>query len=190
MTAANSEQYDDRILQLLKSPATQEAGFKLLLQVYQERLYRHLRQLLNSHNDADDVLQNTLIKIFRYHDQFKGDSQLYTWMYRIASNEASTFLKQKNRRSASSLDEPESLISKQLSSPSEALGGDDILRLLSLAIAELPEKQRLVFERRYYHETPYEELSAEFGTSVGALKASFHHAAKKVEDFILRMQDV
>lgn len=173
---------DDQILEFLRSEKHFERGFRLLMNAYKERLYWHIRRLVLTHEDADDVLQNTFIKIYRGILQFEGKSKLYTWMYRIATNEAITFLQSRARQSASSLDDPSALLTARLRAD-EWFDGDALQRQLQEAMAQLPEKQRLVFNLRYYDEMPYEEMSTLLDTSVGALKASFHHAAKKIESF-------
>lgn len=173
---------DDQILEFLRTEKHFERGFRLLMNAYKERLYWHIRRLVLTHEDADDVLQNTFIKIYRGILQFEGKSKLYTWMYRIATNEAITFLQSRARQSASSLDDPSALLAARLRAD-EWFDGDALQRQLQEAMAQLPEKQRLVFNLRYYDEMPYEEMSTLLDTSVGALKASFHHAAKKIESF-------
>lgn len=175
-----------QILALLRQPTTQEAGFRLLVRTYQERLYWHLRSLLHEHNATDEVLQNTLIKVFRAIQQFRGDADLYTWLYRIATNEALSYLRQHKRylqrfQLEETLPETPQNASTQYDIPIDSQRAE---ALLQQAIASLPDKQRLVFSLRYFQEMPYEEMSALLTTSQGALKASYHHAAKKVEQFI------
>ncbi len=167
-------------MELLRSDRTFERGFRLLMSQYRERLYWHIRRLVLVHEDADDVLQNTLIKIYRGILQFEGKSKLYTWLYRIATNEAITHLQSKARHASASLDDSTVLLTNRLQAD-EWFDGDEIQVKLQKEIAQLPEKQRLVFNLRYHDEMPYEEMSAMLGTSVGALKASFHHAVKKIE---------
>ncbi len=174
---------DEAILTLLDKAATFDKGFSLLLQQYQERLYWHIRRMVMEHEDANDVLQNTCIKVYKGIKNFKGNSQLYTWLYRIASNEAITFLKKQQRRKSSSLDDEEGNLQNQLAAD-VYFDGDEIQRKLQAAIQTLPEKQRLVFNMRYFDEMSYQDISESLGTSVGALKASYHHAAKKVESFL------
>lgn len=166
----------------MTQPSTSEQGFRLLMQAFQERLYWHIRRLVGTHADADDVLQNTFIKAWRGIANFEGKSKLYTWLYRIATNESLTFLAQRQRRGTNSLDDPGSLMAVRLRAD-PYFDGDEIQLRLQIAIAQLPEKQRLVFNFRYHDEMPYEEMSGLTGTSVGALKASYHHAVKKVEAF-------
>ena len=152
------------------------------MQTYQERLYWHIRRMVMVHEDADDVLQNTLIKIYRGILQFEGKSRLYTWLYRIATNEAITFLQSRNRRLTNSIDDTENSLADRLHAD-DWFDGDALQAQLQDALARLPDKQRAVFSLRYYDEMPYDEMSAVLGTSVGALKASFHHAVKKIETY-------
>lgn len=172
---------DEQILALLADESGHERGFRMLMAATQERLYWHIRRMVGTHDDADDVLQNTFIKAWRGLANFKGESRLSTWLYRIATNEAITFLGQRKRHgAASSLDDPGSAMAAKLKAD-DWWDGDDVQLKLQVAIAQLPDKQRVVFNLRYYDEMPYEEMSGVLGTSVGALKASFHHAVKKVE---------
>lgn len=171
---------DDVILQQLRQPNTVERGFRALMDKYQERLYYHIRRMVTDHEDANDVLQNTFIKVYRHIGQFKGEAQLYTWMYRIATNETLSFLDKRRRRQAASLDDEESTLSNRLTAD-EYFDGEAAKLQLQIAIAELPEKQRLVFNLRYFDEMPYKEMSQVLDTSVGALKASYFHAVKKIE---------
>lgn len=179
-TATNKSASDEQILELLRSDRTFERGFRLLMAQYRERLYWHIRRIVLIHEDADDVLQNTFIKIYRGILQFEGKSKLYTWLYRIATNEAITHLQSASRHASASLDDPASVAAGRLHAD-EWFDGDEIQIRLQKAIAQLPDKQRLVFNLRYYDEMPYEEMATMLDTSVGALKASFHHAVKKVE---------
>ncbi|HLP95112.1 MAG TPA: RNA polymerase sigma factor [Saprospiraceae bacterium] len=179
---------DEQILELLRSGSTYEQGFRLLMAQYRERLYWHIRRLVQVHDDADDVLQNTFIKVYRGIGQFEGKSKLYTWLYRIATNEAITHMQQKMRQASSSLDDGEGLLAQRLQADSW-FDGDEVQRKLQLAIAQLPDKQKQVFNLRYYEEMPYEEMSQLLETSVGALKASFHHAVKKIESAFSDAED-
>lgn len=178
----NPSATDEQILALLRAEHTYERGFRLLMGQYRERLYWHIRRLVLNHADADDVLQNTFIKIYRGIIHFEGKSKLYTWLYRIATNEALTHLQNRQRRQSQSLDDEALFLANRLRAD-EWFDGDEAQARLQIAIAQLPEKQRIVFNLRYFEEMPYEEMSAVLGTSVGALKASFHHATKKVEAF-------
>ena len=171
---------DEEILTMLRNGQNVEKGFKLLMLKYQERLYWQIRRLVLEHEDANDVIQNTLIKIFRNIQKFKGDAQLYTWMYRIATNEAITFLKKKKKKTTTSIDNKELDISNQLKADAY-FDGDEAQIRLQEALVTLPERQRLVFDMRYFEEKSYKEISEILETSVGALKASYHHAVKKIE---------
>lgn len=156
-----------------------EAGFRLLMSTYQEKLYAHIRRMVLSHDDTDDVLQNTFIKSYRALNNFQEKSSLYTWLYRIATNEALTFLESKKRNTVVSMDNVQVRASHDI--PSD----EQILEKLRLALDTLPAKQKLVFNMRYYDEMPYEQMSQILDTSVGALKASYHHALKKIETHLV-----
>lgn len=171
---------DDQILDLLRHERTFERGFKALMTQYRERLYWHIRRMVLCHEDADDVLQNTFVKVYRGIGQFEGKSKLYTWLYRIATNESLTFLQTTARTASTSLDDVDTSLSQRLQADAW-FDGDEAQQQLQQAILQLPEKQRLVFNLRYYQEMPYEEMSNQLDTSTGALKASFHHAVKKLE---------
>ncbi len=181
-TATNKTASDEQILELLRAEHSYERGFRLLMTCYRERLYWHIRRLVLVHEDADDVLQNTFVKIYRGILQFEGKSKLYTWLYRIATNEAISYLQSKARHSTETLDDTSNLLSNRLRAD-EWFDGDALQIRLQEAITQLPDKQRIVFNLRYYDEMPYEEMAVMLDTSVGALKASFHHAAKKIEAF-------
>ena len=169
------------LVHALQNSATQEAGFKTLIKEYQQPLYWHIRKIVFDHEDADDVLQNTYIKIFKNIKNFRGESKLFSWMYRIATNEALTFVKQKSRKLGLSLNEFNEKQVNQLEAD-VYFEGDAIALKLQLAVANLPEKQRLVFNLKYYEELKYEEISEILETSVGGLKASYHHAVKKIKN--------
>jgi RNA polymerase sigma factor (sigma-70 family) len=174
---------DEReIVALLQNRATQERGFRLLLQAYQERLYWHIRAMVSAHEAADEVLQNTLVKVFRGIGAFRSDAKLYTWLYKIATNECLTYLaKEKRYQQRHSFDDNEQA---NLSNAEPYLDSQYTAQLLQKAINTLPDKQKIVFNLRYFQEMPYEEMSQMLTTSVGALKASYHHAVKKVELFL------
>jgi len=176
---------DIDIIALYKDESTRNKSLELLIDKYQQKLYWHIRKIVIDHDDSDDVLQNTYIKIWKGLVNFKEESALFTWMYRIATNEAITFLNQKTKRNTTSLHPIEYQLSKSLESD-HYFKGDEIQLKLQQAILTLPEKQRIVFNMRYYNETPYEQMSQILETSVGALKASYHLAAKKVEDFLTK----
>ena len=177
-------QDDIELLNQFKQPEQKERAFTAILKKYQEKLYWHIRRMVIDHDDANDVLQNMFIKVWKGLENFREDSQLYTWLYRIATNECLTYLEQQKRRSSVSLGDVETGLSNKI----KADQGFDANKLewkLQLAIQKLPERQRLVFNLRYYDEMPYEEMSRILETSEGSLKASYHHAAKKIEEFIL-----
>lgn len=172
------------LLREFKQPDLKDKAFTTIIKKYQEKLYWHIRRMVVTHDDANDVLQNMFIKVWNGLQNFREDSQLYTWLYRIATNESLTFLEQQKRKAAVSFTDVEEGLSNKIKADSNF----DANRLewkLQLAIQQLPEKQRAVFNLRYYDEMPYEEMSRVLETSEGALKASYHHAAKKIEDFIL-----
>jgi len=174
---------DEQILNLFKEESSRNLALTQLIDKYQQKLYWQIRKIVIDHDDADDVLQNTFIKIWKGLENFNQESQLFTWLYRIATNEALTFLSQKQKRNTTSLHPIEYQLSKSLESDVH-FEGDAIQLKLQQAILTLPEKQRLVFNMRYYEEMPYEQMSEILETSVGALKASYHHAAKKIEEFL------
>ena len=163
---------------------TREKAFEAILSKYQERLYWHIRRLVIDHDDANDVLQNSLIRAWKGLNGFRQDAQLYTWLYRIATNESLSFLEQKKKKAAVSLDEVPEWMTEQLRAE-EGFDSNKMEWKLQIAIQQLPDKQKLVFNLRYFDEMPYEEMSRILGTSVGALKASYHHAVKKVERSML-----
>ena len=167
----------------LKNPTTKENAFKQLLSLYKERLYWHIRKIVVSHDDTDDVLQNTFIKIFKNIDNFKQDSKLYSWMYRIATNESITFINKRAKEKNIDITEYQQKLVSNLDSDNW-FTGDEIQLILQEAIATLPQKQQLVFNMKYFDEMKYNQISEILETSVGALKASYHIAVKKIEQFI------
>lgn len=167
----------------LKDPSTQSKAFEVLVDTYKQRLYWHVRRIVLNHDDADDVLQNTFIKVYRSINGFKGDSKLYSWMYRIATNEALSFLKSKSKKQGITSEEVQNQLLDSLQAD-VYFEGDEIQLKLQQAIASLPEKQKLVFNMKYFQELKYEEISEILETSVGGLKASYHLAAKKIEAFL------
>ena len=174
---------DKELLQEFRQTGTKEKAFTAIIKKYQEKLYWHIRRMVIDHDDANDVLQNMFIKVWNGLNNFREDSQLYTWLYRIATNESLTFIEQSKKRASVSLSDVETGLSNKVIADKNF----DANRLewkLQLAIQQLPEKQRVVFNLRYYDEMPYEEMSRILETSEGALKASYHHAAKKIEDYI------
>lgn len=177
------KQTDSEILQLFRDENSRNYGFNLLVKKYQQPLYFHIRRLVIDHDDTDDLVQNTFIKIFQNLEGFREDSKLYTWIYRIATNEALAFLKSKRSKFFLPIVDVESKLSNSLIDDNY-YSGDEIQMKLEKAILTLPEKQRLVFNMKYYNEMKYEDMADVLGTSVGALKASFHIAVKKIEEII------
>lgn len=175
---------DEEILALYSDENSRNMALHYLIQKYQQKLYWHIRKIVISHDDTDDVLQNTFIKVWKGLGGFNRESQLFTWLYRVATNESLTFLKQKQRTQTTSIHPIEYQLSKSLESDN-FFKGDEIQLKLQKAILTLPEKQRIVFNMRYYDEMPYEQISGVLETSVGALKASYHLAAKKIEEYLL-----
>jgi RNA polymerase sigma-70 factor (ECF subfamily) len=174
---------DDKLLTMFRDESSRNYAYNLIVRKYQERVYWHIRRIVINHEDADDVTQNTLIKAWKGLHKFKEESQLYTWLYRIATNESITFLNKKKKRFFVSINDIEHELSQSLESDDQ-YSGDEIQLTLQKAILTLPEKQRLVFNMRYYDEMKYDEIAEVLGTSVGALKASYHHAVKKIENYI------
>lgn len=176
-------QEEKEFIQELLNPKTQNVAFQKLLLTYQKPLYSHIRNIVLSHDDTDDVLQNTFIKVFQHLKNFKGESKLFSWIFRIATNEALTFLKQKAKKTGITTADLQNKTIDNLKAD-VFFDGNEIQLKLQKAIAKLPEKQQLVFKMKYFEELKYEEMSEILGTSVGALKASYHHAVKKIETFV------
>lgn len=174
---------EETLVAQLKEKDTQAKAFEVLINTYKERLYWHIRRIVMDHDDADDVLQNTFIKVYRNIDGFKGDSKLFSWMYRIATNESLTFLKQKSRKLGVDSEALQVHMANNLQAD-VYFEGDEIQYKLQKAIATLPEKQKLVFNMKYFEELKYEEISEILETSVGGLKASYHLAVKKIESYL------
>jgi RNA polymerase sigma factor (sigma-70 family) len=177
------DQTDKELLSLFRNPDHKSYAFNLIVRKYQERLYWHIRKIVIGHDDTDDLLQNTFLKAWKGMENFRGESQIYTWLYRIATNEALSFLKEKRKKFFLPLVDVEKELSSNLESDSY-FNGDQIQLKLQKAILKLPEKQRLVFNMRYFDQMKYEDISQVLDTSVGALKASYHHAAKKIENML------
>ena len=179
------QEYSDKeLLVMFKEESSKNFAFNLIIKKYQKKLYSIIRRMIISHDDTDDVLQNTFIKMWHHLDSFKEDSQLYTWLYRIATNESLTFLKKKRTKFFIPMVDVEYKLSQSLESD-QYFKGDEIQLRLQKAILKLPEKQRLVFNMKYFEEMKYEDMSEILGTSVGALKASYHIAVKKIEEYVL-----
>ncbi|OKS85224.1 RNA polymerase sigma factor [Mucilaginibacter polytrichastri] len=175
---------DAEILSKFQDVKTRNEAFNLLLKKYQQKIYWHVRRMVIDHDDADDLVQDVFIKVWKNLEGFRSDAQLYTWMYRIATNECITFLNKKKQKNNISLDEVSYELADTLAA-STYFDGDKAQLKLQQAILTLPDKQRLVFNMKYFDDMKYEEMSDVLGTSVGALKASFHLAVKKIESFLL-----
>ncbi len=176
--------YDENeVLTLLQREETQRKGFEMVVAQYSEKLYWQIRRMVLSHDDANDLLQNTFIKAWTNVDYFRGDAKLSTWLYRIALNECLNFLNKQRAQQSVGLDDSESKVADQLMSD-PYFAGDKIQRLLQEALQTLPEKQRMVFNLKYFEDMKYDEMSEIFGTTVGSLKASYHHAVKKIEKYL------
>jgi len=174
---------DKDLLEKIRNPETRNYGFNLLVRAYQQRVYWHIRKMVIDHDDADDLTQEVFIKIHKYIENFREDSMLYTWIYRIATNECLSFLQRKKRRFFLPIGDVEGELTSKLDS-SPHVSGDEIQLNLQKALLKLPDKQRLVFNMKYFDDMSYEEIAEITKTSVGALKASYHHAVKKIEDFL------
>lgn len=174
---------EQELVKKLKNPLKASKAFEELVNIYKERLYWHIRKIVINHNDTDDVLQNTFIKVYKNIKGFKEESKLFSWMYRIATNEAIALLNKKAKKLHLPIEEYQKDLRTSLQDD-ELFDGDSIQLILQKAIAELPQKQQLVFNMKYFDELKYDEISEILGTSVGALKASYHHAVKKIELFI------
>ncbi|REG87333.1 RNA polymerase sigma factor [Winogradskyella sediminis] len=174
---------ESELITRLKNSLTKEAAYRELLQLYKERLYWHIRKIVINHNDADDALQNTFIKVYRNIENFKGESKLFSWLYRIATNESITLINKNAKRLQISNEEHQSRAINNLQAD-VYFEGDDIQLKLQKAIATLPEKQQLVFNMRYFDDLKYKDIAEILETSEGALKASYHIAAKKIEAFL------
>ena len=167
----------------LKSDKGREQAFQTLVKTYQERLYWHIRKIVINHDDTDDILQNVFIKVWKNVDGFREDSSLFTWLFRIATNESLSHLQKQRRHSVVSMTEISDYLSNSLESD-VYFEGDDIQKKFQSAILQLPNKQRIVFNMKYFDEMKYEEISKVLKTSVGALKASYHFAVKKIEELL------
>ena len=176
---------DSEILKKFAQENTRDEAFRLLLTKYQQKVYWHIRRMVISHDDTDDLVQDVFLKVWKSLSNFRNDSQLYTWLYRIATNESITFLKRKKIRNSVSIDDDEGKNMVKTLAESPYFDGDKAQMKLQKALLTLPEKQRLVFNMKYFDDLKYEDISEILGTSVGALKASFHIAVKKIEQQLL-----
>ena len=175
-----SEYTDKELLDLFSKEESKHLAFNTIMRKYREKVYWHVRRMLVDHEDTDDVVQNCFIKAWDHLDGFRGDSAIFTWLYRIASNEALSFLKKKKRRYFLPINDVESELCNMIDTD-PLYTGDQIRKALDKAVIKLPERQRMVFNMKYYDEMKYEEMSQILGVTVGALKASYHHAVKKIE---------
>ncbi|HPI79212.1 MAG: sigma-70 family RNA polymerase sigma factor [Cyclobacteriaceae bacterium] len=174
---------DHELLAKIRNPETKSYGFNLLVREYQKRVYWLVRKMLIDHDDSSDVTQEVFIKVHHAIDRFREDAQLYTWIYRIATNECLSFLNKKKRRFFLPLEDVNKELGRKIDTAPD-MDGEAIQRKLQKALLTLPDKQRLVFNLKYFEDMNYEQMSEITNTSVGALKASFHHATKKIEDFL------
>ena len=173
---------EEELVLQLNQPNRRAGAFSAIVRTYQERLYWHIRKMVLSHDDANDVLQNTFMKAWNGLDGFRGDAKISTWLYRIATNETLTFLANRNMRNQNSIDDVDEALLQNLKADNY-FNGDEIQLKLQNAILTLPEKQRLVFNMKYFDDITYDEMESILGTSVGALKASYHYAVKKIEKY-------
>lgn len=170
------------LIDRLRQPETVRAAFTEVIELFTQPLYWQIRRMVQSHDDTNDVLQNTFLKAWDNIESFRGEAKLSTWLYKIAINESLSFLNRENRRAGISIDDPESNVVNSIEAD-ENIDGDELALKLRKAVASLPEKQRLVFNMKYFEDMKYESISVILGTTVGALKASYHLAVKKIEKF-------
>ncbi|MFC5271609.1 RNA polymerase sigma factor [Adhaeribacter terreus] len=176
---------DKEILEKFMKEESRNMAFNQLVRKYQQKVYWHIRKMVIDHEDADDLTQEVFIKVWKHLENFRQDSQLYTWLYRIATNECLNFLKSKKRKFFLPINDVSAELSAKIDQ-SDLIDGDEIQLKLQKALLRLPDKQRLVFNMKYYDELKYEEISEILGTSVGALKASYHLAVKKIEEYVTK----
>ena len=174
---------DKELLLKLRDPDSMNYGFNLLVRKYQQKIYWHIRKMVIDHDDADDLVQDVFIKVWKHIENFREDAQLYTWIYRIATNECLNFLRKKKNKFFLPIHDVQNELSEKLDS-SHYIDGDEIQLKLQKALLKLPDKQRLVFNMKYFDEMKYEEISEITNTTVGSLKANYHHAVKKIEAFL------
>lgn len=185
--AAPANNDEIRLVEQLRDPQQCRRAFGEVIRIYSQPLYNHIRRMVQTHEDTDDLLQNTFMKAWQNLEYFRGDAKLSTWLYKIAQNEALTFLARDRKRRHLSLDDQEAALSATIAADTN-VDGEKAALLLRQAIVHLPEKQRLVFNMKYYDDMHYEEMSEILGTSVGALKASYHLAVKKIEKYVAENQ--
>lgn len=176
--------HDLEILEKFAQDATKSEAFNLLLKKYQQKIYWHIRRMVLNHEDCDDILQEVFIKVWKNLANFRQDAKLYTWLYRIATNESISFLNKKRQQQLSTFEEGDNFLAENLQA-AHYFDGNALQQKLQRAILTLPEKQRLIFNMKYFDDLKYEEISEILGTTVGGLKASYHIAAKKIQDFII-----
>jgi len=176
---------DKEILEKFAKEESRNMAFNQLVRKYQQKIYWHIRKMVIDHEDADDLTQDVFIKVWKHLENFRQDAQLYTWLYRIATNECLNFLKSKKRKFFLPINDVEAELTAKIDQQ-ENLSGDEIQLKLQKALLKLPDKQRLVFNMKYYDDLKYEEISEILGTSVGALKASYHLAVKKIEEYVTK----
>ena len=174
---------DNQLLDMFRNAKTRNLAFNQIINQNQERVYWHIRKIVLSHEDANDIIQNTFIKVWNNLDSFKGDSKIYTWIYRIATNESLQFLKKKKKHYFESIDNVSSRLSNLLIAE-RYFDGNEIEKKIQEALLKLPTKQRIAFNMKYFEKMKYDEISEILGTSVGALKANYHHAKNKIEEFL------
>lgn len=176
---------EDFIISKIKDEETKHYGFNLLLKEFQERIYWHIRKMVVRHDDSDDLTQEVFIKVWNNLDKFRADSSLFTWIYRIATNECLNFLNKKKKRFFVKIHDVSEELSRELSVQNNLIDGDEIEIKLQKALLKLPDKQRLVFNMKYFDDLKFDEIAEITKTSVGALKASYHHAVKKIEESLV-----
>ena len=176
---------DKEILEKFAKEESRNMAFNQLVRKYQQKIYWHIRKMVIDHEDTDDLTQEVFIKVWKHLENFRQDAQLYTWLYRIATNECLNFLKSKKRKFFLPINDVEAELTAKIDQQ-ENLSGDEIQLKLQKALLKLPDKQRLVFNMKYYDDLKYEEISEILGTSVGALKASYHLAVKKIEEYVTK----
>ncbi len=178
-----TEQSDEDILALIRKPETKDKGFTLLMDKYKEKIYWHIRRLVVSHEDAEDILQETFINVYRFAGSFKGNSMIYTWIYRIATNECLEMFRRTNN-TGKKMEELTDKIAGKI--PGHYIeSGDEILLKFQKALLKLPDKQRIVFNLRYYDDLSYEEIGLILKTSVNALKTNYHYAQEKIKQYMI-----
>ncbi|MFK7953052.1 MAG: RNA polymerase sigma factor [Ekhidna sp.] len=174
---------EELIIEKIRNDDTRNYGFNLLIREYQERVYWHVRKMVIDHDDADDLTQEIFVKVWKNLQSFREDAKLFTWIYRIATNECLTFLKKKKRRFFVPINDVEAELNTKLESSPE-LSGDEVQMKLQKALLKLPDKQRMVFNMKYFDNMKFKDIAEITGTSEGGLKANYHHAVKKIEEIL------